>query len=169
MYKRPTKRAPDAGDSAHIPSSFTRLSFFLAGRLRRPRHQHHILNVQEPILLFLFLLLCERLAHQQIKTLFNICIILLAFLLSSCASNKNAIAAGLPDPDTGFTTGSVTGYNVYIWECYQGKRIVIFNTSAEFTSTDYQLQEAVCEETTPIEEQLKNESKSDLDPNLFWR
>ena len=32
-----TKRAPDAGDSAHIPSSFTRLSLFLAGRLRRPR------------------------------------------------------------------------------------------------------------------------------------
>ena len=35
--QRPTKRAPDAGDSAHIPSSFTRLSLFLAGRLRRPR------------------------------------------------------------------------------------------------------------------------------------
>ena len=32
----PTKRAPDAGDSAHIPSSFLRLSFFLVGRLRRP-------------------------------------------------------------------------------------------------------------------------------------
>ena len=35
--RRPTKRAPDAGDSAHIPSSFLRLSFFLVGRLRRPR------------------------------------------------------------------------------------------------------------------------------------
>ncbi len=34
---RPTKRAPDAGDSAHIPSSFLRLSIYLAGRLRRPR------------------------------------------------------------------------------------------------------------------------------------
>ena len=33
----PTKRAPDAGDSAHIPSGFTRLIIFLAGRLRRPR------------------------------------------------------------------------------------------------------------------------------------
>ncbi len=32
-----TKRAPDAGDSAHISSSFTRLIIFLAGRLRRPR------------------------------------------------------------------------------------------------------------------------------------
>jgi hypothetical protein len=35
--KRLTKRAPDAGDSAHIPSSFLRLIIFLAGRLRRPR------------------------------------------------------------------------------------------------------------------------------------
>ncbi len=35
--RRPTKRAPDAGDSAHISRSFTRLSLFLAGRLRRPR------------------------------------------------------------------------------------------------------------------------------------
>jgi len=35
--RRPTKRAPDAGDSAHIPSSFLSLIIFLAGRLRRPR------------------------------------------------------------------------------------------------------------------------------------
>ncbi len=35
--KRLTKRAPDAGDSAHIPNSFLRLVIFLAGRLRRPR------------------------------------------------------------------------------------------------------------------------------------
>ena len=34
---RPTKRAPDAGDSAAISSSFLRLIIFLAGRLRRPR------------------------------------------------------------------------------------------------------------------------------------
>ena len=33
---RPTKRAPDAGDSAHIPSIFLRLSIFQVGRLRRP-------------------------------------------------------------------------------------------------------------------------------------
>ena len=32
-----TKRAPDAGDSAHIPGSFLRLVIFLVGRLRRPR------------------------------------------------------------------------------------------------------------------------------------
>ncbi len=34
---RLTRRAPDAGDSAQISSSFTRLIIFLVGRLRRPR------------------------------------------------------------------------------------------------------------------------------------
>jgi hypothetical protein len=37
FVRRPTKRAPDAGDSAHISSSYLRLIIFLAGRLRRPR------------------------------------------------------------------------------------------------------------------------------------
>ena len=36
-YGCPTKRAPHAGHSAAIPSSFLRLSIFLVGRLRRPR------------------------------------------------------------------------------------------------------------------------------------
>jgi len=34
---RLTKRAPDAGDSAAISSSFLRLNLFPVGRLRRPR------------------------------------------------------------------------------------------------------------------------------------
>ena len=37
LKKRPTKRAPDAGDSGAIPSLFLRLSIFPVGRLRRPR------------------------------------------------------------------------------------------------------------------------------------
>ena len=34
---RPTKRAPDAGDSVATPGIFLRLVFFPVGRLRRPR------------------------------------------------------------------------------------------------------------------------------------
>jgi hypothetical protein len=37
IARQPTKRAPDAGESAAIPSLFLRLSLFLVGRLRRPR------------------------------------------------------------------------------------------------------------------------------------
>jgi len=35
--RRLTKRAPDAGDSVQIPSSFLRLITFPVGRIRRPR------------------------------------------------------------------------------------------------------------------------------------
>ena len=96
-------------------------------------------------------------------------VLLIMVLLSSCATNKDTIAAGLPDPDTGFVTGTATGYTVYIWECYQGRRIVIFNGTAEFTSSDYERQEASCGETTPIEEKLKDDPKREVDPNLFWQ
>jgi len=36
-YGNLTKRAPDAGDSGENLKHFSRLSIFLAGRLRRPR------------------------------------------------------------------------------------------------------------------------------------
>jgi len=100
----------------------------------------------------------------------SLCFVLLAvILLTSCSSNRDSIAAGLPAPDTGFYTGSVVGYNVFIWECYQGSRIVIFKTSAEMTSSDYERQESPCGETTAIEKQLETEQKKDLDPKEFWR
>jgi hypothetical protein len=47
-----TKRAPDAGDSAHISSSFLRLIIFLAGRLRRPRPSAGNANRCEKVGLF---------------------------------------------------------------------------------------------------------------------
>ncbi len=37
IKRSPTKRAPDAGDSAAISGSFLRLIIFPVGRLRRPR------------------------------------------------------------------------------------------------------------------------------------
>ena len=51
-----TKRAPDAGDSAQIPSSFPSLSLFLVGRLRRPHPSAGNANrwaVQEHIIKYL--------------------------------------------------------------------------------------------------------------------
>ncbi|MFN8433648.1 MAG: hypothetical protein U0V18_06485 [Anaerolineales bacterium] len=91
-------------------------------------------------------------------------------LVSACATNRDSIAAGLPDPDTGFITGTASGYSVYIWECYQGKHIVIFNITAEFTSQDYERQESACGESASIEKQLADDkSKRDIDPKNFWR
>jgi hypothetical protein len=99
----------------------------------------------------------------------GLCVVLpLVILFSSCSFNKYVLAAGLPTPDAGFQTGNVAGYNVYIWECYHGKRIVLYNTSSELLSMAFQRQEAPCGGTTEIEKTLAKETKRNLNPSTFW-
>ncbi len=65
---QPTKRAPDAGDSAHIPSSFLCLTIFSVGRLRRPRPSAgnanrsaflYQINMRANSIIFLFIILAS--------------------------------------------------------------------------------------------------------------
>lgn len=93
---------------------------------------------------------------------------LMVLLLAACLSNKNAVAAGLPAPNSGFQTGTVFGYDVYIWDCYQDKRIVVYRESAEMRVGPYMREEAECGGMTPIETKLANERKRTLDPSRFW-
>lgn len=88
--------------------------------------------------------------------------------LTSCSSNKYVVAAGLPKPDRGFQTGTVYGIDVYVWECYQGKHIVLHRNSSEMTVGPYTREEAACGETTPIEKQLANTARHPLNPDSFW-
>lgn len=99
----------------------------------------------------------------------GLCMILsLGFVFTSCAFNQYIIAAGLPNPDAGFQTGTVVGYNVYIWECYQGKRIAIYHETSEMYSGPYKREEVPCGEMTSIEKSLANVPKRPLNPNAFW-
>lgn len=92
-----------------------------------------------------------------------------AAVFTACTSNKYIAAAGLPDPDRGFQTGSIYGYDVWIWECYQGKHITVHRTSAEMTAGIYERQETPCGQLTPIEIQLAgDEPKRTRDPSAFW-
>ena len=92
----------------------------------------------------------------------------LAFLFTACSFNKYVIAAGLPTPDRGYQTGSIYGYDVYIWECYQSKHIVVWRTSAEMSAGPFTREETACGATTPIEEKLVTETKRERDPHSFW-
>jgi hypothetical protein len=91
-----------------------------------------------------------------------------AVIFTACTSNKYFAAAGLPDPDRGYQTGTIYGYDVYIWDCYQGKRIVVWRTSAEMTVGQYAREEAACGGQTPIEIRLADEEKRERDPSSFW-
>lgn len=97
-------------------------------------------------------------------------ILILSILLVSCGSNKHDIAAGLPAPDAAFMTGVAAGYNVFIWECHQGRRIVIYKESGEMWSSSYRREESVCGSQTPIEITLADaKAKRDIDPKEFWK
>lgn len=97
-----------------------------------------------------------------------LCLGALVFLFTSCSFNKPLVAAGLPNPDRAFQTGTVAGYNVYIWDCYQNKHIVVYNFSGEMYSAAYERQESECGTMTPMEAELLPEKRRDLDPNNFW-
>lgn len=93
----------------------------------------------------------------------------MVFLFTSCSFNKYLLGAGLPKPDKAFQTGTAVGYDVYIWECYQGRRIVLYHSSAEMFSGPYTREETACGQVTPIEEKLADvKPKRELEPGRFW-
>lgn len=92
-----------------------------------------------------------------------------AFAFTSCGFNRYIVGAGLPQPDRAFQTGTVVGYNVYVWDCYQGKRIVLYNPTSEMWIGPFKREETQCGGQTPFEQRLMNETqKRTLDPKGFW-
>ncbi len=96
-----TKRAPDAGDSAHISSSFLRLTIFPVGRLRRPRPSAGNANR--------WLALCKtkykfRECKMKNKVLsFSVILILVSVLLSACGGQFFAKPTSTPVPTSTIT------------------------------------------------------------------
>lgn len=89
------------------------------------------------------------------------------FLLTSCSFNKPLVASDLPKPDRAFQTGTVAGYNVYVWECYRDKHIVVYNFTGEMFSGPYKREESACGTVTPIEEEALPQKRRDVDPQRF--
>lgn len=89
------------------------------------------------------------------------------FLLTSCSFNKPLVASDLPKPDRAFQTGTVAGANVYVWDCFQNKHVVVYNETSEFRSGPYKREESACGTLTPMEERLLPQKRRDLDPNGF--
>ena len=96
------------------------------------------------------------------------CLGVVLFLFSSCSFNKPFVAADLPNPDRAFQTGTVAGYNVYVWECYQNKHIVVYNATAEFYSGPFKREESMCGTLTPIEVNSAEQKMHPIDPRNFW-
>jgi hypothetical protein len=79
-------------------------------------------------------------------------------------------------PDRSCQTGSLEGYDVYIWDCRSGhgqrEREVVYQRSAEMSCDEPEKETAPCGEPTPIEEELGEEVGPDCEPvpsSLEWK
>lgn len=83
--------------------------------------------------------------------------LLLSLSLSACCT-KTWDAYPMPvAPNMSCQTGSTHGYELYVWSCYEQKRVAIYQASAEM-SCEAPVKETVeCGELTPIEVQLQEE------------
>jgi len=91
----PTKRAPDAGDSGEIPSSFLRLFIFHIGRLRRPPAPARVTQTVGLL----------RTGREMIKKI-NLIACLIIFSSSACTNLEGNTAA--PDPLSTSTPANIS-------------------------------------------------------------
>lgn len=94
--------------------------------------------------------------------------LILTLALVGCGLNRDGIAKGLPNPDTAFSNGFPSGDLVFIWDCFQGKRIAIYRSYSELSADPYQRQEVACGELTPIEKSMPLNERRPQDPKTFW-
>ena len=71
-------------------------------------------------------------------------------------------------PDSSFRTAGTHGYDVYVWNCVDGQRTVIYKYTAEMTCADPEMVTGPCGEITGFESSLKGMNVVPVPYNLRW-
>lgn len=80
--------------------------------------------------------------------------LLAGLMLAGCCSspwNKFPMPVA---PDRSCRTANVAGYDVYIWNCYEQQRVVIYKYSAEMSCEEPKKETTPCGGQAPIESKL---------------
>ncbi len=96
-------------------------------------------------------------------------ILLLSAVLSGCGITYHLYAAGMPEPDERIVTGTTHGYNLDIWHCFHGKRVVIYRYSSEFTGSTYSKEEASCDELTAFEKSEEYQKSKQMGIRVYLK
>ncbi|TGM61866.1 hypothetical protein EHQ97_00700 [Leptospira adleri] len=75
-------------------------------------------------------------------------------LLYGCKISYGFLTVGLPKPDRHDRTGTFAGYEFFLWNCVEGKRIIVYRWEPEMPFLDfdpYHKEEARCQELTEFE------------------
>jgi len=88
--------------------------------------------------------------------------------VTGCCSESWVKFPVMQGPDLSYRTGADGGYDVYIWNCMNNRRVVIYKFTASFTCREPEKQTSQCGEITPIEAELKDTSKRRVPDSLLW-
>lgn len=89
--------------------------------------------------------------------------------LSGCAAwawNKYKIPV---QPNYSCQTGMTSGYEIWVWNCYDNKHIVIYQASAEFNRREAEREIVPCGQKTKFEQKLALEGPSSKICNTHYR
>lgn len=95
--------------------------------------------------------------------------ILGALFLSGCAAwawKKYDIPV---QPDYSCQTGLTSGYEVWVWNCYNNQHIVVYQASSEMSRREAKKEIIRCGERTKIEDELKLNGKESVACNIHYR
>lgn len=73
-------------------------------------------------------------------------------------------------PDEQYIAGGVThGYEIYVWECLRGQRVVVYDYKAEWSCESPKRQTAPCGTKTPIEVLTASDPRRPMWEHRLWR
>lgn len=96
----------------------------------------------------------------------------LILIITGCALRpweKFSELANSP-PDSSCQTGNVSGYDIWIWECHNGERIVVYQVSSEMSRGEASVEKVACNKNTPfeLEHNLKKHPNGECRRELPW-
>ena len=81
-------------------------------------------------------------------------VILVALIAAGCCSDPWRVYPEHTAPDRTCSTGSVAGYDVYIWDCLRGQHVVVAQWSGEMSCRSPVQERSACGTLTPLESTL---------------
>jgi hypothetical protein len=96
--------------------------------------------------------------------------VLVLVVLFACGGNPWRVkdAPNVP-PDEQFRTGTEAGEDVYVWQCYEGSRIVVSQWgSACYGSRAPIMEKGACGAPLPVESKYPSEVRKELLPPQRW-
>lgn len=97
-------------------------------------------------------------------------IVLVCFALNGCCASPWLKFPNSQMPDMQYRTGSLQGYDVYVWECQNGKRTAVYKNSGPLLACDEpEVEVRSCGDLTEIEKKVFHEKRFEVPSCFRWR